>query len=185
MGRKRTRAREFIFLCIAGLIFCVLFGCALLIEKDKAKFKREETQKQEIQKEELQKEEALKILSKHLARAKKLLEQRDFDGSLMESQKVLDLSSQNPPGDEALFNMGLIYAHFRNPKKDYSKSIGFFRRLMGEYPQSPLVEQTRVWVRVLQESEKLSQTIQKLNQVIEESKHVDIEIEERKREKAK
>ena len=185
MGRKRTRARKFIYLCTAGLIFFVLLGSASFTEKNKVELKQEEARKQDIQEEDLQKEETLKILSEHLLRARKLLEQRDFDGSLKENQKILSLSSQNFPADEALFNMGLIYAHFGNPKKDYSKSIGFFRKLMKEYPQSPLVEQARIWTGTLQESERLSQTIQKLNQVIEESKHVDIEIEEKKREKAK
>ncbi len=198
MGRKRTRAREFIFLCIAGLIFFPFLGCASFIEKDKtiekdkAEWKGEEVRKEKLQQGDLQKEESTKILSAHLVSAKRLFEQRDFEGSLKENQKILSLSNQNSPADEALFNMGLIYAHFGNPKKDYIKSIGFFRRLMREYPQSPLVEQARIWSGILQESDRLSQTIQKLsqtiqnlNQVIEESKHVDIEIEEKKREKAK
>ncbi len=170
----------------------MLLGCASFIGNEKSELKGIEARDKEIQEEDLQKEETLKILSEHLVQAKKLLEQRDFDGSLREDQKILDLSGQNSPGDEALFNMGLVYAHFGNPKKDYSKSIGFFRRLMKEYPQSPLVEQARIWTGILHESEKLSQTIQKLsqtiqklNQMIEESKHVDIEIEERKRERAK
>ncbi|MGZ3604822.1 MAG: hypothetical protein ACXU9P_07665 [Thermodesulfobacteriota bacterium] len=47
------------------------------------------------------------------------------------------------------------------------------------------MEQAKIWTGILQENEKLSQTIQKLNQVIEESKDVDIQIEEKKREKAK
>jgi lipid II:glycine glycyltransferase (peptidoglycan interpeptide bridge formation enzyme) len=54
-----------------------------------------------------------------------------------------------------------------------------------DYPQSALAEQARIWIGMLQENEKLNQTIQKLNLVIEESKRVDIEIEEKKREKAK
>lgn len=176
MGRKRTRAREFIYFCIAGLIFFTFLGCAVLDEKQKIEVKKEGSQK---------KEETLKILSKHFLRARKLLEQRDYDGSFKENQKILSFSGQNPPGDEALFNMGLIYAHYGNPKKDYSKSIVFFKKLMKDYPQSPFVEQARICTGILQENEKLSQTIQKLNQVIEESKQVDIEIEERKREKAK
>ena len=81
--------------------------------------------------------------------------------------------------------MGLICAHFGNPKKDYGKSIGFFKKLTKDYPQSPFVVQARIWTGILQENEKLNQTIQKLNQVIEESKQVDIEIEEKKREKGK
>jgi hypothetical protein len=176
MGRKRTRAREFIYFCIAGLIFFAFSGCAVLDKKQKVELKEEGSQK---------KEETLKILSEHLLRARKLLEQRDYDSSFKENQKILSLSGQNPPGDEALFNMGLICAHFGNPKKDYGKSIGFFKKLTKDYPQSPFVVQARIWTGILQENEKLNQTIQKLNQVIEESKQVDIEIEEKKREKGK
>ena len=176
MGRKRTRAREFIYFCIVILILFTSFRCAVLSEKQKVEVRDEESQR---------KEETLRILSEHLLRARKLLEQRDYDGSFKENQKILSLSGQNPPGDEALFNMGLIYAHFGNPKKEYGRSIGFFRKLTKDYPHSPLVVQARIWMGILQENEKLSQTIQKLNQVIEESKQVDIEIEEKKREKAK
>ena len=176
MGRKRTRARKSIYLCIASLIFLPFLGCAVLNETQKVVVKKETPQRNE---------ETLKILSDHLFQARKLLEQGDYDGSLKENQKALSFSGQNPPGDEALFNMGLIYAHHGNPKKDYSKSIVFFKRLIKDYPQSSLVEQARIWTGILQENEKLNQTIRKLNQVIEESKQVDIEIEERKREKAK
>lgn len=176
MGRKRTRAREFIYFCIVILILFTSFGCAVLTEKQKGEVRNEESQR---------KGETLRILSEHLLRARKLLEQRDYDGSFKENQKILSLSGQNPPGDEALFNMGLIYAHSWNPKKDNMRSIGFFKKLTKDYPYSPLAVQARIWTGILQENEKLSQTIQKLNQVIEESKQVDIEIEEKKREKAK
>lgn len=200
MGRKRARTRELIYFCAAGLICLVLLSCALLKEKDKVGLERNGIQKEKVRSEESRseesrieksrseesrKEEALKISSEHLLRAKRLLEQKDYDGSLKESQLVLSLSGQNPPGDEALFSMGLIYAHFGNPRKDYGKSIVFLKKLVKDYPQSAFAEQARIWVRVLQENEKLEQTIQKLNQIIEESKQVDIEIEEKKREKAK
>jgi len=179
MGRKRTRARQFIYFCIVILMLLTSFGCAVLTEKPKVEAR-------EVRNEESQRKgEPLKTLSEHLLRARKLLEQRDYDGSLKENQKILSLSGQNPPGDEALLNMGLIYAHFGNPKKDHGRATGFFRKLTKDYPHSPLVVQARVWIGLLQENEKLTQTIQKLNQVIEESKQVDIEIEEKKREKGK
>ena len=164
-------------------MFLVFLGCALLKERDKVGFGKEGVQKEEIQKDNGQKEETLKISFEHLLRARILLEQRDYDGSLKENQQILSLSGGNPPKDEALFNMGLIYAHFGNPKKDYGKSIVFFKKVMKDYPQSRFAEQARIWVRILQENEKLSQTIQKLNQVIEESKQVDIEIEEKRERK--
>jgi tetratricopeptide (TPR) repeat protein len=113
-----------------------------------------------------------------LFRAQRLLAQGDFEGSLIENQKVLSSAGHKPPEDEALFNLGLIYAHSANPKRDYSKSLDFFRKLLKDYPKSPLVEQAKIWIAVLQENEKL-------NQVIEKSKQVDLEIEEKKREIAK
>ncbi len=114
----------------------------------------------------------------HLLRGQKLLAQGDFEGSLAENQKVIALSAHRPPEDEALFNTGLIYAHFDNSKKDYGKSLDCFKRVIKDYPKSPLSEQAKIWIGVLQENEKLSQ-------IIEKSKQVDIEIEERKKEKGK
>jgi hypothetical protein len=157
-----------------------LLGCISLREKETVEFK-----KVEIQKEEVQKEETSKILSDPLLQAKRLFEKRDYEGAFKENQTVLSLSGKSPPGDEALFNLGLICAHFGNPQKDYGKSIVFFKKLIKDYPQSSWGEQAKIWSAVLQENEKLNQTIENLNQVMEKSKKVDIEIEEKKREHAK
>lgn len=167
MGKKQTLKQEFTSVCMVGLILFTCFSCAILDEKQKTTQIRNEKAQE------------------HLLRARDLLEQRDYEGSIRENQKVLSLAGQNSPGDEALFNLALIYAHSGNPKKDYRKSINFFKKLTKDYPQSPFSIQARIWTGVLMENEKLSQTIQKLNQVIEESKQVDIEIEEKKREKVK
>jgi tetratricopeptide (TPR) repeat protein len=111
-----------------------------------------------------------------LARAQELLSQGDYEGSLRENQRVLSLTANESPGDEAVFNMGLIYAHAGNPKKDYRKAMSFFGRLPKEYPQSPLAGQAKIWLGVLQANEKLTQ-------MLEKSKQVDIEIEEKRRER--
>jgi tetratricopeptide (TPR) repeat protein len=199
MGRKQTNIRKLFYLCIASLIFLFLWGCVLLKEKESVQFekktieakvesKQEETQKKEIdesKKERTPINENLKITSDSLLWAKILLERQDYDGAFKETQKALALSGKNSPGDGALFHMGLIFAHAGNPKKDYGRSLAFFRRMIKEYPQSSLAEQARIWIGILQENEKLNQTIQNLNLVIEESKRVDIEIEEKKRGKGK
>ena len=117
--------------------------------------------------------------------SQKLLEEGNYEGVLIENQRILSLSGQNPPADEALFNMGLIHAHPGYPKRDTTKSLALFKRLIKDHPRSPWVEQAKTWVAVLQENEKLSHSIEELNRVIEKSKQVDIEIEEKKREKAK
>jgi tetratricopeptide (TPR) repeat protein len=128
----------------------------------------------------------------HLVQARKLLVQGDYEAALEENQKVLSLAANGPPGDEALYNMGLIYADPRNPKRDYAKSISFFKRLIKEYPQSLYSERAKIWVQIIQESESakrvaatLTQENDKLKHMIEESRKVDIEIEEKKREKVR
>ncbi|MGC1456401.1 MAG: tetratricopeptide repeat protein, partial [Nitrospirota bacterium] len=83
----------------------------------------------------------------------------------------LALSPKSPPGDEALFYMGLIYVHYGNLKKDYSKALTFFRRVAKEFPQSLRAEEAKIWVGVLE--------------AIEKAKQVDIQIEEKKKELAK
>jgi hypothetical protein len=72
--------------------------------------------------------------------------------------------------------LGVLYAHFGNPQQDLEKSIEFFRTLIKNNPKSPLVEQAKVWVEILQENAELNHLLRKLKQV-------DIEIEEMKRRK--
>jgi tetratricopeptide (TPR) repeat protein len=113
-----------------------------------------------------------------LVRSQRLLAQGDFDGALASAQRALSLSARKPSEEDALLTLGSIYAHPGNPKKDFTKSLEFFRKLVKEHPKSPSAEQGKIWIGVLQENEKLNEMIQK-------SKQVDLEIEEKKREIAK
>ncbi len=162
MGRKRNRTREYLYLFIACVIFMSLVGCAMLKEMEAKRETRE-----------------------YLIKAQKLLDQGDFEGSLRENQKVLSLYNKVPPGDEALFNMGLIYAHYGYPKRDYQKSLDYFKRLIKVFPQSPLVGYSKMWIGILQENERLNIEIEELKKTIKKSKQVDIEIDEKKKELSK
>ncbi len=176
MGRKQTRTGKFVYFCIALLIIFSISGCPAL-EGTGQRMKMESFTYEKREEEVGAKE--------HLSRGEQLLARGDYEGALKENQMVLSLSGNRPPGDSALFNMGLIYVHFGNPKKDYGNAFTFFNRLLRDYPKSPLAEQAKIWKAVLQEFEKLTQTVARLNQVIEDSKKVDIEIEEKKRQKVK
>jgi len=110
-------------------------------------------------------------------RGQALLSRRNYDGALAELQKVLSLPPDKPLKDEALLNIGLVYAHFGNPQRDLEKSLEFFKRLIKHFPKSSLVEQAKIWVGILEENEKLNEVIQRLKQV-------DIEIEELRGKKA-
>jgi TolA-binding protein len=93
----------------------------------------------------------------HLQRGQQLLVQGDFEGALRENQEVLTRFPQNPPGDEALFNMGIIYVHYANPKRDFGQALHYFSRLVKEFPESPRTEEAKTWVSVLETMEKTRQ----------------------------
>jgi len=158
MGEKHTRERKHICFCIANLIFLFLVNCATIKETRQPGEARQ-----------------------YLIQGQTLLAQGDYEGALIENQKVLSLSTHLSPKDEALFNMGLIFAHFGNPRKDYRKSLNFFMKIINDYPGSPLMEQAKVWVGVLQENEKSSQIIEKSKQTIEQTKQMVAKLEKLKR----
>ena len=153
MGRKRTGLWKYIYLCLTGLIYLSVTGCAAFQE---VKLRGE--------------------VRDHLERGQRLLSQGDFQGAQAALEQVLSLSPQRPPEDEALLGLGLIYAHFGNAKKDYKKAVGYFNRLMTSYPKSPLGEQAKIWANLLQENENLKRSLQdnqqdaaRLKQAVEKS----------------
>jgi len=107
----------------------------------------------------------------YLQQGQTLLGKGDYDASLRQSQRALSLAKNQEPADEALFNMALVYADPKNPKKDNRRAISLFNRVLKEYPESRWREQAKIWVEVLDGVEKLKQ--------------VDIEIEERKRDRTR
>jgi len=112
----------------------------------------------------------------HILRSQRLLAQGNYEGAISENKKILSLSDSRSPKDEALFNLGLIYAHFGNPQQDLDKSIEFFKTVIKDNPKSPLAEQAKIWAEFLHEYIQISHLVQRLKQV-------DIEIEEMKRKK--
>ena len=134
MGRKYSRAGQYIYLCFAGLIFFTFLGCATLQEMNKRR-----------------------SAQSNFNRSRELLAQGRFEEALRENQEVLSIVGKTAPRDKALFNMGLIYAHYDNPEKDYTKAKVFFDNLVREYPQSTLAEQAKMWLVTLECLEKEAQ----------------------------
>ena len=97
-----------------------------------------------------------------------LLARGEFRKAVRENKEVLSRYGKKPLSDSALFNMGLIYAHFANPDRNYKQSLFYFKQLVRDFPESSLAEQAKIWVDMLQ--------------VIEKTKQVDILIEEKKKE---
>ena len=153
MGGKRSGPGQLVYFCIAQLIFLLVCGCMPVPAPRPG-------------------DEALQAV----LRGRRFLAQQEYENSVKELQKAMALSGNKPPADDAIFHLGLIYAHVGNPKKDSRTAINYFARLLKEHPQSPWVDQAKAWVGVLQVNEKLAETLEK-------SKQVDIEIEEKRRQK--
>ena len=153
MGGKRSGARKPIYLCVALLIFLSPLACSLgkMMSTEMVDTTGDEA-------------------NAHLVLGKTYLAQGEYGSALKESEKVISLAGKNVPVDEALFYVGLIYAHPANSARDYGKSIVSFRRLIRDYPGSSLVEQAKTMVGLLQENDKLDRTTDKLNKIIDEQK---------------
>ncbi len=148
MGREQTRLWKYLYLSFAILILSSIFSCATL-EKMKIRTSG--------------KEEACQSLSE----GQKLLAKGDYEGALWENEQIISLCPPGPPVDQALFNIGMIYAHPGNPKKDYAKSVTYFKTVMEEYPGSLLAQESNIWILTLQEHDKLNQVIGKLGRRVE------------------
>jgi hypothetical protein len=57
---------------------------------------------------------------------------------------AIDLLSGSSHGDRALFHMGLIWAHPDNPNRDYSKALGYLQQVARDFPNSALLDESRV-----------------------------------------
>jgi tetratricopeptide (TPR) repeat protein len=180
MGRKRSSTRQRLRVCLA--LLALGSGCTIF-EKPPAKpppLVEPETivvppepvlpPQPEVPVEPAEVRERRET-QESLQLAQQLMARGDYEGSLRESQKVLKQAKNQAPGDEALFNMGLVYVNPKNPKKDNRRAISFFNQVVKGYPDSPLTEQAKIWVGVLDGMEKLKQ--------------VDIEIEEKKRDRTR
>ena len=183
MDRNKPPPGVDVFVCLAILTVLLFSGCAQVL--DGTGHANNQT-----------------LANDSLERAKRLFQEGNYDASLKENEIALALAAGKTPADEALFNMGLIAAHSKNSAKNYSRALIFFDRLVREYPESRFTEQAKVWVEVLREHQKMAeerkgliqekQTLtqekmalarerEKLNQAIDQSRKVDIEIEQKRR----
>jgi outer membrane protein assembly factor BamD (BamD/ComL family) len=144
MGTQRRKPRQHLYLSVAGLILCLLTACAPMRMWFSDGYQCD-----------------------HLRSVESAISRGDFEAALKENQEILAQSPKSPPGDAALMNLGLINAHYANPKKDYNKALGYFMRLEKDFPRSPLAEEAKIWSGVLQAFEK--------------AKQVDLEIQKKKK----
>jgi len=121
----------------------------------------------------------------HLVLGRKYFAEGNFASALEENEKVLFLAGRNTPIDEALFSIALIHAHFDNLARDYRKSLIALRKLIEDYPGSPLAPQAKVIVGLIQNNNSLNRRVERLNSIITELQKADIGSETKRVEQVK
>jgi outer membrane protein assembly factor BamD (BamD/ComL family) len=124
----------------------------------------------------------------------------DYRAALKQYRDIIDLYPK--AADEAYFGMGCLYAHPRNPQRDYQKSLEAFRRVVNDYPRSRYRDGAEAFLHVVGEAasqnsqtasqKKLVETLEKqvesqqkqvegLQKQIEQMKEIDRSLEEKRR----
>jgi hypothetical protein len=144
-------------------------------------------------------------------RSRALIAKGDYESAYQENHKIF--TEGKGAADVALFNMGMVSASSLNPRKNYPRALVCFTTLVNDHPQSALIEQTKLWIQVLKEQEKvahekqrvleekqkiiedkrtlirerelMSQEKEQLKYTVEKSRQVDIEIEKLRRQTQK
>jgi len=144
MGRKSARAGKHLRVCLALLIL-LLSGCSLLRDW------REQRQVRDS-----------------MRQGHSLFVNGDYDGAFASYREALALAGDHTPA--AVYNIGLIYAHPSNPKRDNRKAMESFKKVIGEYAQSPWAEPSKIWLDLLQQLEVAKQEAETTRQAMEQSK---------------
>ena len=116
----------------------------------------------------------------NLSNAKALLANGSYEAALRETELVLS-SDPETTGVEALYLMGIIYAHPQNPNSSLGRSLESFQILIKKYPKCDLSREAEAWVSTLRKIKKMDQEILDLKDQIDKLKKIDLGIEEKKR----
>lgn len=129
MGGERTWKRKHVFFCFACCLNVLmgLSGCLHPVRQWQAK--------------------------QDMREAESLMASGAYEASLHASLKVLEAHSSTL-GDEALFHIGLLYAHPENPGADRARATASFERILNEFPLSKKKEEARLWVLILRSKDK-------------------------------
>jgi hypothetical protein len=87
---------------------------------------------------------------------------RQYEASMAKNLAVLN-DFPHSLADQALFQIGLIYAHPENPNQNYEKSLGSFTKIISEFPESRLRHQSQLWVVFIRDAIEKERKIGILN----------------------
>jgi len=147
------------------MLFSVIQGCTNFVKKQQEEqgFAKTRVSIDKGENEEVSLKEIKEVLSlfpefakkwqgkQDLAKARILMFEGDYDSSLKYNREVLGQFPRTM-GDQALFQMGLNYAHTKNPNPDNQESIECFQSIIEEFPKSSIRDEAAIWILFLQKT---------------------------------
>jgi tetratricopeptide (TPR) repeat protein len=117
----------------------------------------------------------------------------NYQAALQEYRQIAEKYPKS--ADRALYCIGYLYAHPKNPDRDYQKSLDVFKRLVSEYPRSEYRQPSESFIPVLSEVtsrdrrssglrkqvDTLEKQVETLEKQIEQMKAIDRNLEEKRR----
>jgi len=74
---------------------------------------------------------------------------KEYTKALLECEKILSLSPDRYPADEALYSMAVIYADPKNPKRDLRRALDMLKKIKEKFQESKYAYDARVWGDIL------------------------------------
>lgn len=115
---------------------------------------------------------------------------------LTENQIALDECKEDEKCAVSLFNLGFVHGYPISPYYNPTKALTYFEQIIQKYPQSPWSFQAKAWTyllnrsinsdssrqRLLGELKSKDATIRELQKLVEQSKQVDKETDQKRKE---
>jgi len=87
---------------------------------------------------------------------------RQYEASMAKNLTVLN-NFPHSLADQALFQIGLLYAHPENPNQNYEKSLESFNKISSEFSENRLRHQAKLWVVFIKDGIDKERKIRILN----------------------
>ena len=99
-----------------------------------------------------------------MKQSKDLMAQGEYEAALKKNREILQLFPAI--GDQALFHIGLIYAHPKYKGRNYKISLRNFQKIINEFTESDLRNQAEIWSLFLNKVIRKDKSIREQNKEI-------------------
>lgn len=124
-----------------------------------------------------------------------VMKSSQYEEFLAKNKQALEACSSRQSCEDALFNLGFVYAYSQSPYHDASRALRYFGRLVKNYPQSPRASEAVAWMAFINRNLALERrqhalqtqlkektaTIDKLHKQMQRSREIDVEIGRKER----